>query len=348
MINFLINILNTVGHYAAHGSNFVASQLMSVNWTLLLLGLSVYLFSQILRTNAWTNILRAAYPVEKIKWRFVALASLAGSGVNAIVPASAGTPVKLFLVKHKYNKTHYPTLASSLIAETTFEAFCGISLIIWLLVSGLLPTELIDPGQLPFVKLYNVADSFFLKSLVVVGVVGIAVALFLFVHKRAMRFWTRIKQGLVIFKNPRRFLTGVVSWQLSARLIRLVSLMLILAALNLPHAILVALLFMAAQSATSMLPIPPGGTFVRLAFLSYAFARLMPGHAPSAVEITLLATLVPTLTSIVNAIAGIFCLFISIGSISPRRIIARAKADQSEVPTAITLPAPAPGRTALN
>ena len=72
------------------------------------------------RTRAWRNIIAAAYPDSRVRWRSVFGAYLAGVGLNAITPARAGDIVKLFLVKRRVADSTYPTLAATLLVETLF------------------------------------------------------------------------------------------------------------------------------------------------------------------------------------------------------------------------------------
>ena len=70
---------------------------------------------------AWRVILRASYPDERLRFRSVFGAYVAGVGVNSIVPARAGDVVKLYLIKHRIDGSSYATLAPTLLAETLLD-----------------------------------------------------------------------------------------------------------------------------------------------------------------------------------------------------------------------------------
>ena len=52
----------------------------------------------VLRASAWRNILSAALPGRRLRWRTVTGAYLAGVGINAVVPARGGDVMKIYLV----------------------------------------------------------------------------------------------------------------------------------------------------------------------------------------------------------------------------------------------------------
>src|SRR2546428_11771412 len=93
------------------------------------------------RAGAWQNIVRAAYPEARLRYRSAFGAYIAGVGVNSIAPARGGDLVKLYLVKHRVQEARYPTLASTLVVETIFDFVVAGALMIWALSIGVLPTH---------------------------------------------------------------------------------------------------------------------------------------------------------------------------------------------------------------
>src|SRR5665647_2798495 len=96
-----------------------------------------------LRAIAWTparrNILAAAYPETRVRWRSVFGAYVAGAGVNAIVPVRGGDLLKLSIVKRRIEGATYATLASSLLVETIVDAVLSGLLLLWALQQHILP-----------------------------------------------------------------------------------------------------------------------------------------------------------------------------------------------------------------
>ena len=105
----------------------------------LLLAVLFTVLNLLLRASAWRNILIAARPGERFRWRTVTGAYLAGVGVNAVVPARGGDLVKLYLVHRSVPKTPYATIVSTLLAETLFDMVIGPLLLLWAFSRGLIP-----------------------------------------------------------------------------------------------------------------------------------------------------------------------------------------------------------------
>ena len=93
------------------------------------------------RTPAWRNILRASYPELTIRRRTVIGAYLAGVGVNSVMPARGGDLLKLYLVRHRVEETHYPTLGATLLVETLFDMVVAGGILVWALTSAYCPAS---------------------------------------------------------------------------------------------------------------------------------------------------------------------------------------------------------------
>ncbi len=91
------------------------------------------------RSRAWRNILAAAYPESKVRWRSVFGAYAAGAGVNAVVPVRGGDLLKLFLVRRRVEGATYATLGATLLVETLVDAVLSAALIVWALETHVLP-----------------------------------------------------------------------------------------------------------------------------------------------------------------------------------------------------------------
>ena len=65
----------------------------------LLLGLAAFVVYLSIRSFAYFNVLRAAYPTETIQFKRIWGAYIAAYGFNNVVPARGGDVIKLFLVK---------------------------------------------------------------------------------------------------------------------------------------------------------------------------------------------------------------------------------------------------------
>ena len=66
----------------------------------MLIGLTFFGLYLSIRSRAYFNVLRAAYPDERIAFRRVWGAYIAAYGFNNVIPARGGDVIKLFLVKN--------------------------------------------------------------------------------------------------------------------------------------------------------------------------------------------------------------------------------------------------------
>ena len=83
--------------FDAVGSFF--SDLAAVHWPTLLLGLAFFVLNLTLRSRAYFNSLRAAYPAVPIEFRRIWGAYVAAVGFNNVFPARGGDVIKLFLTR---------------------------------------------------------------------------------------------------------------------------------------------------------------------------------------------------------------------------------------------------------
>ena len=75
------------------------SNLASIHWLALLIGLVTFIAYLTIRARAYFHVLRAAYPEERFEFRKIWGAYMAAYGFNNVVPARGGDIIKLFLTK---------------------------------------------------------------------------------------------------------------------------------------------------------------------------------------------------------------------------------------------------------
>ena len=122
-----------------HAVRVFFDHLAAVSWAALGIALALHFAKVAVRTIAWRNILRAAYPQTRVPLRPIFGAYVAGVGVNSIVPGRGGDLVKLYLVRQKISGTTYTTLASTLFTETLVDLVLAGVIFIWALTQGVLP-----------------------------------------------------------------------------------------------------------------------------------------------------------------------------------------------------------------
>jgi hypothetical protein len=307
----MLEKLEAVWRTARHALGLLTDRAVSVNPWMAAIGVLVYLVSQAVRTRSWFTILRAAYPdAHALRARDVMRAYLAGSGVNAIVPARGGDVLRLVIVHRRIEGARYPTLAATLLPETLFETAFGAGLVIWALANGFLPVPT-AAGELPAVDV-----SLFISHPVAstLGAAAIAGAGWWIVR----RLRHQLRQGMAILGQPRRFVTGVASWQALARVIRLGSLTAFMAAFHLPVTPSTVVLVMAAQGAGRIIPLAPASAGLRLAMLSYGFVAVT-GQSVDIAAITVFTFGVGAILALASVVIALVIIVSEFGTLNPRQ-----------------------------
>jgi len=249
-----------------HAASSFFEHLSDIRWTPFAIALCLLLAMQLCRAWAWRNVLRAAYPGTRISFLQLSAAYLAGAGINAIVPARAGDVTKVFLVKRQIPHSSYPAVTSSFLVQSVFDTTVGVLVLLYAISQGLLP----EPPQLPHLPAFEI--SFWANHprtlLIVTGVLLLAIAIgvyYLAHHVR--RFWDRVKQGLAILAQPRRYLREVWAWQGIGWLCRFAAFWFFLEAFNIGGSVGSVMLVMSVQAIATIVPFTPGGAGAQQALL---------------------------------------------------------------------------------
>jgi uncharacterized membrane protein YbhN (UPF0104 family) len=242
------------------------NHLSEIEWGAIALALLFLFAMQLARAWAWRNVLRAAYPGTPIPFRRLAAAYLAGAGINAIVPARAGDVTKVFLAKRQIPGSSYPAVTSSFLIQTIFDTTVGVLVLFYAISQGLLP----EPPRLPNLPAFEIAfwaDHPRVLLIVVGGVLLLgAVGVYLLAH-RVRRFWDRVKQGVVILREPRRYLREVAAWQGAGWLCRFAAFWCFLEAFGIGGSVGAVMLVMSVQAISTIVPFTPGGAGAQQALL---------------------------------------------------------------------------------
>jgi uncharacterized membrane protein YbhN (UPF0104 family) len=240
--------------------------LSEIHWSQFGVALLCLLAMQLARAWAWRNVLRAAYPARPIPYLPLSAAYLAGAGINAIVPAHAGDVTKVFLVKRQIPGSSYPAVTSSFLVQTVFDTSVGILVLFYAISQGLLP-PLPQIPNLPAFEISFWADHPKVLAIVVAGLLlAIAVGVYFLAH-RVRRFWDRVKQGLTILREPRRYLREVAAWQGLGWLFRFGAFWFFLEAFGIGGSVGNVMLVMSVQAIANIVPFTPGGAGAQQALL---------------------------------------------------------------------------------
>jgi uncharacterized membrane protein YbhN (UPF0104 family) len=291
--------------------------LTAVDWVMLGIAVGFHVARLVIRAFAWRNIIKAAYPETRVPWWSVFGSYMAGIGVNSIVPVRGGDVLKLYLIKHRVEGSTYPTLTATLLVETIFvDTIVAGAILAWAFSSSLLPS--LDVVRVEFPQ---IDWSWPLNHPKAATVIAIVWAVFLAVLvviavRRWKSFRARVRQGFAILRPPRRFVTGVVLWQLLSWVLRGASVWFFLEAFRLPATVENTALVLAVQSISTLLPFTPGGAGTQQGLLVYAFRDV----AAKTVVLSFSVGMFLTVT-IVNVVLGFACIFAMLGTLRWRRVV---------------------------
>jgi uncharacterized protein (TIRG00374 family) len=247
------------------------SRLTAVHWAPLVVGLGFYGLNLLLRSRGSFNVLRAAYPAQRFRWREVAGAYVAAYGANAVFPARPGDVVRLFLLHRSVPGSTYPTLAASFLVENVFDTAIGVLILLFAFTQGVFPKPP-DFSQLGAFDLSYLAARprlllFLLTALALAVLVAFAV-----LSARVRAFWQRVRQGFTILGDRRRYLREVAALQFAGWLARFVCFWFLLDAFAIGGSVRNVLLVFGVNAVSSMVPLTPGGAGVQQALLVKVFA----------------------------------------------------------------------------
>jgi uncharacterized membrane protein YbhN (UPF0104 family) len=249
-----------------HATSSFFAHLSDIRWAPFALALGFLLAMQLCRAWAWRNVLRAAYPSQRISFTHLSAAYLAGAGINAVIPAHAGDVTKVFLVKRQIPHSSYPAVTSSFLVQTVFDTTVGALVLLYAITQGLLPPL----PRIPDLPAFEI--SFWVDHprtlLIVTGalLLAIAIGVYLLAH-RVRRFWDRVKQGIVILRWPRRYLREVAAWQGIGWICRFAAFWFFLEAFGIGGSIANVMLVMSVQAIANVIPFTPGGAGAQQALL---------------------------------------------------------------------------------
>lgn len=303
-----------------HAVRVFFDHLASVSWTALAIALGLHFAKVAVRTIAWRNILRAAYPGTRVPLPPVFGAYLAGVGINSIAPARIGDLVKLYLVRQKVSGTTYTTLTSTLFVETLVDLVLAGAIFIWALTQGVLPGLNVLPNLPTFDWGWLLRHGRLTATVVALLVLGLLWFAW-WASRHIEGFKQRVGAGLAILRDRPRYLREVASWQLLSWVFRIASLFFFLRAFHVRATMHNALLAQTVDSLATLLPFSPGGAGTKQGLLVY----VLRGQASSS---ELLAFSVGTNIAIVvfNVAVAAVAVFLMLRTLRLREIIGRAKA----------------------
>jgi uncharacterized membrane protein YbhN (UPF0104 family) len=311
-----------VTHSILHAVATFFDHLASVDWKWLALGIACHLCKLLAVSRAWTNIVRAAYPKSRVVYRQMFGAYVAGTGVNAVIPARGGDVVRLFLAKRRVEGATYTTLISTSLLQTIFDMVIATCFILWAITQHVLPgLNVLRSPSLPSLD-YGWAFRHPVAGLVLVGLLLLlGTALVFWIAERVEEFKAKVAQGFAAFADRSYYVRHVVPWQLLDWSLRLATVFFFLRAFGIPATLHNALLVQVSQSLSTILPVSPGGIGTEQALLVYIFRNVASKSVALSFSVGMRVTLI-----IVNALVGFTAILLMTGTVHVRRA---AEADRA-------------------
>jgi len=258
--------------------------LAAINLPALIFGLLCFGIYLALRSRAYFNILRAAYPDERFQWRRIWGAYMAAYGFNNVVPARGGDVIKLFLTKSSIPNSSYPAVGASFAVESVFDLTIAIPVLAFAFSQGAFPKPP-DFSKLPAFDLAFFAEHprfalFFLTVLALAVLVGFAV-----LSARVRAFWARVRQGLTILFDRRRYFREVWLVQFAGWGFRFTAFWFLLEAFNVGGSVKNVLLVLGVNAVAAVVPFTPGGAGVQQALLVKVFGGTVAASTVAAYSV---------------------------------------------------------------
>ena len=315
-------------HAVLHAIGVFFDHLAAVHWKWLALGVLAHLCKLVAVSRAWRNIIRAAYPDRPVRWRQMFGAYVAGTGVNAVIPARGGDVVRLYLAKHRVEGSTYTTLVSTSLLQTLFDMALAGCVVLWALSQHVLPgIDVLKSPRLPSLD-YGWAFRHPTAGLILFGLLLVfGTLLVAWIAERVDHFKAKVAQGFAAFSDRSYYVRRVVVWQLLDWSLRLVAVFFFLRAFGIPATLHNALLVQVSQSLATILPVSPGGIGTEQAFLVYVFRDVATKSVALSFSVGMRVTLL-----VVNAIVGFAAILLMTGTLHVRRA---AQADRAAEPARV-------------
>jgi uncharacterized membrane protein YbhN (UPF0104 family) len=260
------------------------SSLAEIQWGALGIGLVSFGIYLSLRSRAFFNVLRAAYPTEHIRWRHIWGAYIAAYGFNNVVPARGGDLIKLFLTRSSVPNSTYSAVGAAFFVELVFDAVMGTFILTFAFTQGVFPKppdfSKLNAFDLAFLASHPRFTLFLITFLAVASLIAFAL-----LSARVRAFWARVRQGLTILFDRRRYLREVFAVQLIGWGFRFTAFWFLLEAFNIGGSVKNVLLVLGVNAVAAVVPFTPGGAGVQQEFMVMVFAGTAAGATVAAYSV---------------------------------------------------------------
>lgn len=291
-------------HQVLHSIRVFVDHFEDVGFRALAIGVGCHLVKTLCTSRAWRNVIAAAYPDERVRWRSIYAAYLSGVGVNAILPARSGDILRLYLTRRAVPTATYTTLGATYAVMSIFDSVMALSIFAYALTLGVLPGLHVLPS------LPDWDFGWFLRNPRFTETLGVALALlgilsFLWARRRVRAFKERVRQAFTIVRTPHVYARRVAFWQACDWALRFVTVWFFLQAFGVPDTVRNVLLVLVTSSLATLAPVTPGGIGTEQAFLVYVFGSAVTRTRLLAFSVGMKVTL-----TAVNVLLGFAAIFL--------------------------------------
>jgi len=308
-------------HVVLHAIAVFFHHLAEVRWHWLAIAVACHVCKLLIASRAWRNIVKAAYLDRRVRWRQLFGAYVAGTGVNALIPARTGDAVKLFIAKRRIDGATYPTLIATVLLQTLFDMVVAGCLLLWAITLGVLPGLHVLPHlpSLDYGWVFRHPKAGLILFVVLLLVGGLLVA---WIVERVEDFQRRVAQGFAAIRDRPYYFTRVVPWQVADWTLRLVAVFFFLRAFNIAATVHNALLVQVSQSLATIFPFSPAGIGTEQALLLYIFRGVTSRTSALSFSVGMRVTLI-----VVNATLGLGAVLLMVRTLRFRAVVDAERAD---------------------
>ncbi|TMK69807.1 MAG: flippase-like domain-containing protein [Actinobacteria bacterium] len=304
-------------HTTWHAISVFFGHLADVRWQWLAAAALCHFCKLIAVSTAWRNIVAAAYRHSEVRWRHMFGAYVAGTGVNAVIPARGGDAVKLFLAKRHVQGSTYTTLVSTVLLQTVFDMAVAGCLVIWAVTQGFLPGLHVLP-HLPSLDYGWAFRHPRIGLILFVLLILFGGLLIVWIADRVEDFRARVAQGFSAFSDHPYYVTRVVPFQVLDWTLRLATVFCFLEAFQIHASLHNALLVQVSQSLATIFPFSPAGIGTEQALLLYIFNK---AHAASRSALLSFSVGLRVTLIVVNATLGFTAILLMMRTLRFRDVI---------------------------
>jgi uncharacterized membrane protein YbhN (UPF0104 family) len=187
-----------------------------------------------------------------------------------VIPARGGDVVRLFLTKTSVPRSSYPAVAATFVVELGFDIAMGSLILIFAFTQGVFPKPpdfaKLNAFDLSYLAQHPRFTLFLLTFLAVGSLVGFAL-----LSARVRAFWERVRQGLTILQDRRRYVREVFAVQFAGWCFRFAAFWMLLEAFNVGGSVKNVLLVLGVNAVSAAVPFTPQGAGVQQALLVKVF-----------------------------------------------------------------------------